>query len=90
MGGDTALLAVEGARLVSPRWPALIEDACRCMGSPYPLDVDAREHILDRLEMEQPDLLDGLDERLYPLELDEPVDETIDNFIGAHKSSFFV
>lgn len=89
MGGNTAGLAVEGAKLLSPRWSALIEDACRYLGSPYPLEIGAREQILDRLEEEQPDFLHGLDKRLFALEAEEPVDDKIDAFVWANRSSFF-
>ncbi|HZW41901.1 MAG TPA: DUF4375 domain-containing protein, partial [Agromyces sp.] len=89
-GGDTAALAVEGARLLSPQWSALIEDAYRSLGSPYPLDIHSREQILDRLEKEQPDLLTRFDERKYALESEEPLDDKVDTFIWAHRSSFFV
>jgi hypothetical protein len=88
-GGDTAALALEGASLLSPRWSELIEDACRSLGSPYPLDIDTREQVLDRLEKEQPDLLARLDRRKYALEAEERVDDKVDVFIWAHRSSFF-
>jgi hypothetical protein len=53
------------------------------------LDIDTREQVLDRLEKEQPDLLARLDRRKYALEAEERVDDKVDVFIWAHRSSFF-
>jgi hypothetical protein len=89
-GGNTAAHAAEGARIVSPRWSALIDEACRAMGSPYPSDVDSREGVVERVEAQQPELFPSLDDRFYQLEEDEPADERIDGFIWTKKSAFFI
>jgi hypothetical protein len=42
------------------------------MGSPYPQTAEVREKVLDQLADAQRDLLNGLDDRLYALEHDQP------------------
>lgn len=88
-GGNTAVLAAEAARNVSPRWGQLVEDACRPFGSPYPADIDTRERVVESLAQGQPDLFESLDERLYELEAEVPVDDSVDAFIWSSKAAFF-
>ena len=90
-GGDHALDAMSGADALGPAWAALIHEACRTMGDPYPTDINDRERVLDRLEAEDPDLQvhQDLDSRLNDLEADEPADERIDAYIAAHRAAFF-
>ena len=72
-GGDTTACAQQAARaIVGTRWAALIADACRVVGSPYPQTAEVREKVLDQLADAQRDLLNGLDDRLYALEQDQP------------------
>lgn len=46
-GGTHALEAMAGAGLLGPGWAALVHEACRTMGDPYPTDFDERERVLD-------------------------------------------
>ena len=44
---DTAMEALEAARLLPPGYRTVLADAVRVFGLPYPTDVDTREEILD-------------------------------------------
>ena len=90
-GGNHALDAMAGADLLGPAWAALIREACRTMGDPYPTDIDERERVLERMEAEDPEMRvhQDLDLRLYALEADEPADARIDAYIAARRAAFF-
>lgn len=75
--------------MLGPEWVALVKDVLGVMRSPYPLDVDERETRLDELLHDRPGLLDAFNARLYDLEDAAPVDEHLDQFVWAHKASFF-
>lgn len=67
----------------------LINDACSVLGSPYPVDIDERERLVERVSNDDPDVFTRLDDRLYELEVQQPADEKIDAFIWAHRADFF-
>jgi hypothetical protein len=89
-GGNTALDAAQGAKVLGPGWSTLVDEARRAIGSPYPIDTDSRAIAVDILLEDQPELFESFDERLYQIELDDPADERIDAFIWSNKSAFFV
>ena len=89
-GGDTALDAARGAKILGPGWATLVQEACRAIGSPYPIGTGSRAVAVDVLVEEQPELLESFDDRFYQVELDDPADERIDAFIWSNKSAFFV
>jgi hypothetical protein len=88
-GGDHGTSAAEAAELVDPRLGQLLREACALFGDSYPADRDKRFDIVDRLNEEQPDLLDQLDTRYYDLEAQISIDDWADNFVWSHSDAFF-
>jgi hypothetical protein len=89
-GGNTALDATRAAKILGPGWSTLVEEACRVIGSPYPIDAGPRAIAVDILLEDHHELFESFDDRLYQLELDDPADERIDAFIWSNKPAFFV
>jgi hypothetical protein len=88
-GADTAMEALEAARLLPPGYRSVLADAVRVFGLPYPTDVWAREEILDEVLARDPFRLDEVDEALRTLEREEPCDGLLDAWIWSHREAFF-
>jgi hypothetical protein len=88
-GADTAMEALEAARLLPPGYRSVLADAVRVFGLPYPTDVWAREEILDEVLARDPFRLDEVDEALRTLEREEPCDGLLDAWIWSHRGAFF-
>ncbi|HYN65895.1 MAG TPA: DUF4375 domain-containing protein [Ornithinibacter sp.] len=86
---DTAMEALEAARLLPPAWRAVLADAVRVLGLPYPTDVDAREEILDEVLAADPCRLDAVDAAMRELERDDPCDGLLDAWVWSHRAAFF-
>lgn len=90
-GGTTALEARSAAhRLLGPGWHLLVTEAVQLFGPDYPVDPTVRETALDAVEDADPGRLDRLDSALYRLEVDQPPDAALDDFIWANQAAFFV
>jgi hypothetical protein len=86
---DTAMEAVEAARLLPPGYRSVLAEAVRVFGLPYPTDVDTREEILDEVLAADPSRLDEVDAAMGALERDEPCDGLLDAWVWSHRGAFF-
>jgi hypothetical protein len=84
-GGNSAPDAKLAARLISPPWELLIAEACGLFGDPYPVDIDVRERAVDEVDEAG---LDRLDQALYSLEVEYPVDQILDRYVWSHPAVF--
>jgi hypothetical protein len=87
--GDTALAALEAARLLPPPWRAVLAEAVGILGLPYPLDAGTREEVLDEVLDRDPLRLDGVDAAMRDLEREQPCDGLLDEWIWSHRLTFF-
>ena len=87
--GDTAMEALDAARLLPPGYRAVLADAVRVFGLPYPTDVWAREEILDEVLDRDPFRLDEVDATMRALERDAPCDGILDAWVWSHRAAFF-
>ncbi len=86
---DTAMEALEAARLLPPGYRTVLADAVRVFGLPYPTDVDTREEILDAVLAADPFRLDEVDAAMVALERDQPCDGLLDAWVWSHRAAFF-
>ncbi len=86
---DTAMEALDAARLLPPGYRAVLADAVRVFGLPYPTDVWAREEILDEVLARDPFRLDEVDMAMRALEREEPCDGILDAWVWSHRAAFF-
>jgi Domain of unknown function (DUF4375) len=86
---DTAMEALEAARLLAPGYRTVLADAVRVFGLPYPTDVDTREEILDAVLAADPFRLDQVDAAMVALERDQPCDGLLDAWVWSHRAAFF-